>query len=185
MDNLRDGGIGESVAMPSVSNGENGIYSRETASPNRVSSDTKSNLGGVSSAAESFNATSLPENMSPNNFPANPDLPSPNEIESSEIFGEAIADFPGVTETKSLAEDGSTEGKIDKKKILAFDGDLIDRESQKQVEKIIREHSDDPYELDNLRNQMMADGLRDNYGRIFGNDNYKEDTSQEDLGVIK
>ena len=125
-----------------------------------VSENTKGDLGEIAKIAEGLGS---PE--TPRTFRAETDENTP----TIEMMGEAVADFPGETELRPLADDGSTERKIDKKKILTFDGDIIDKESQKEVEKAIKEYANDPFELDNLRNQMMADGLRDNYGRIFGN----------------
>ena len=90
--------------------------------------------------------------------------------EKEELTGKEIVDFPEVTAQKSLATDGTTEGKIDKQKIWTFDGEIIDKESVKYIEEKVEEYKNDPFELDNIKNKMMTEGLRDNYGRIFGDD---------------
>lgn len=129
------------------------------------SKETKASLGGITGTAELLETSkSTPEFPDILNTLENPPeiLPDNLELPPDTLPAEPF---------RPLAVDGSTEGKIDKSKILSFDGDIIDKDSQKQVEKVIRENADNPFELDNLRNQMMADGLRDNYGRIFGNSN--------------
>ncbi|MBQ3352637.1 hypothetical protein IJG91_03220 [Candidatus Saccharibacteria bacterium] len=183
MDNLGTGGN-------RVDMGEKGpgIFGGNTEKPQELvkekldlSGKAKTELG--SKAAEMFGIPEAPKAFESSNMPEG--LKMPEGLGDSE----QITDFPEMTpgmtppeidtEYKPLAEDGSIEGKIDKDKILTFGGDLIDKESQKQVRKVISKYKNDPFELDNKRNEMMADGLRDNYGRIFGNNNEADDAAPE------
>lgn len=148
-----------------------------------LSGEAKTGLGGT--ATEMLSLPDSPEITPPEIAPPEmmPSEMTPPEMTPPEMVPSEINMLQGVepldTEYRPLAEDGSTEGKIDKDKILTFGGDLIDKESQKQVEKALSKYKNDPFELDNIRNEMMADGLRDNYGRIFGNDNSADDAPEK------
>lgn len=72
-----------------------------------------------------------------------------------------------TTESRPLAADGTTEGKIGRLAVQ-LSGEMLDEASAKEVKDKIVELKDDPYELQNYRDEAMVDFLRDNFGRIFG-----------------
>ena len=170
MDNLGTGGN-------RVDMGEKGpgVFEAPAQEKLDLSGEAKTELG--SKAAEMFGTPEVPKAFEGLNMPEG--LESPEKMPDFPEMTPGMAPPEMDTEYKPLAEDGSTEGKIDKDKILTFGGDLIDKESQKQVRKVISKYKNDPFELDNKRNEMMANGLRDNYGRIFGNNNEADDVSPE------
>ena len=104
------------------------------------------------------------------------------EAEVKRSFGEVsmkipeVGEMPGgepAIEVKPLVADGSTEGKLGRIAV-SLTGDVMDKESEKQVHEKISELKKNPYELSNYRDEEMADSLRDNFGRIFGNDDIGE-----------
>lgn len=84
-----------------------------------------------------------------------------------------IMDFSEMAEMtpemKPLAADGSTEKAMGK---IAVDlmGDVIDKATEKEIAGKISELKKDPYGLANYRDTEMTESLRNNFGRIFGND---------------
>ncbi len=200
MDNLGTGGNRGNMdgKSPEVFDGEERkIEDSQSREKLDLSGEAKTELGGI--VTEMFGTPEVPKDFEASegsmNYESSDSTKDMEEVSNTE----SIPDFPEMTppemvppeinalqgarmldtEYKPLAEDGSTEGKIDKDKILTFGGDLIDKESQKQVEKALSKYKNDPFELDNIRNEMMADGLRDNYGRIFGNDNSADDAPEK------
>ena len=81
---------------------------------------------------------------------------------------QAIENSP-IERFKSLASDGSTEKKF-KKLFAIFDGDTINKNLKAKIDGEINKHENNPFELDNVRNQEMAEFLRSEYGRIFADD---------------
>lgn len=177
MDNLGTGGnrVDMGEKGPVVFDGNTEKVQELSREKLDLSGEAKTELG--SKAAEMFGTPEVPKAFEGLNMPEG--LESPEKMPDFPEMTPGMAPPEMDTEYKPLAEDGSTEGKIDKDKILTFGGDLIDKESQKQVKKIISKYKNDPFELDNKRNEMMADGLRDNYGRIFGNNNDADDVAPE------
>ncbi|MBQ3309654.1 hypothetical protein IJG78_03190 [Candidatus Saccharibacteria bacterium] len=164
MDNSKVGGTGDMAKSPEIFGSPESFEGAFEAGDGRREVRTNE-LGERARVATEMLATPdttlLQEAAEIRNWEPNDEMMlSPTEIE----------DFPGITESRPLASDGSTEGKIDSKKIISFDGEVMDKDSVKEVEKAVKAQENDPFELDNIRNQMMVDGLRDNYGRIFGDD---------------
>lgn len=81
-------------------------------------------------------------------------------------------------EQRTLAEDGSTEGKIGKLAVK-LSGDLMSEEDAKEVEKAIAEKGADLNSLDTYRNEKMVHSLLGTFGRIFGNDDVGEIQAEE------
>ncbi|MBR2864503.1 hypothetical protein IKE88_03090 [Candidatus Saccharibacteria bacterium] len=61
---------------------------------------------------------------------------------------------------------------IDKKdeqiKALSLTGEMIDKETEKELKKKIDEYKKSPYELENYRDEAMAKSLKSSFGRIYG-----------------
>ncbi len=103
---------------------------------------------------------------------------STGEIDSQtpEIDYDKIAEkMPTRMESRSLALDGSTEGK---QITLSLTGEVIDKRSERELRNKISDLKKKPYELSNYRDEAMADSLRGSFGRIFGNDNTNEVSEQ-------
>ena len=96
-------------------------------------------------------------------FNANPNLMNAKEAPN---IGMENQDALGM---KPLAMDGSTEGKLGKL-ALRLSGEELDEASAKEVRGKISELKDKPYELQNYRDEVMVEFLRDSFGRIFGDD---------------
>lgn len=203
--NTTPGAISERgiFSNPNVTPEQNLLDLDATPENQRISS---TNLGEMTKIAAEFGAPRTPEveafpdfsqsnpeslspapEMSPGIAPAMPPGISPELLQSNPELSQPNPELNhnSTPDVRPLAEGGSTEGKIDKKKILSFDGDVMDKDSQKQIEQVIKDNASNPFQLDNERNQMMVDGLRDNYGRIFGSDTYEDGASDtpDTLGV--
>lgn len=81
-------------------------------------------------------------------------------------------------ELKPLAADGTTEGKMGKLAVSLM-GDKIDEKSLEELAKQVDELSNNPYQLDNFKNRVLSDSIRDSYGRMIGNDDNGEIQAEE------
>lgn len=105
-------------------------------------------------------------------------LPAPETGQEIAFSGVDMATgMREVQESRPLAMDGSTEGKLGK---IAVDlsGGVIDKNTYKELEKSLDEFKSETgnktgYNLNGLsnrRDKLMAESLRESFGRIFGND---------------
>lgn len=99
----------------------------------------------------------------------------------------SVPEMPGLNteanvsttpEMRPLSADGSTEGKLGKLAVQ-LSGEVLDEASAKEVEHKIAELKDNPYELQNYRDEAMVESLRDSFGRIFGDNSYEGGSSDE------
>lgn len=85
---------------------------------------------------------------------------------------------PQAIEMQPLSIDGSTEEKRQKMS-LGIDGEIIDKGSEKKLREVITQLSKKPFELNNYRDEAMAESLLSNFGRMFGNDDIGEIQAEE------
>ena len=107
--------------------------------------------------------------------PAMPEMP-PSTPEMIMNNPEMITSQPAIFQPLSV--DGSTEGKR-QKTTLELSGEIIDKKSEKHLRDAISDLGKKPYELANYRDEAMAESLRSNFGRIFGNDDIGEIQAEE------
>lgn len=91
----------------------------------------------------------------------------PEVFGTPESFEQALGE--NTSEMKPLAADGSTERKMGSL-ALKLSGEELDEASEKEMKQKITELKDNPYELQNYRDEAMTEFLRGSFGRIFGDD---------------
>ena len=96
------------------------------------------------------------------------------EAPAAELGGSQVVE----EELKPLAADGTTEGKMGRLAVSLM-GDKIDEKSLAELARQVDELSDDPYKLDNFKNRVLSDSVRDSYGRMIGNDDIGEIQAEE------
>ena len=160
----------------------NGIFSAPEALANQVPSvgrpEVQSVNTGFSYETTPFEAGPTQAATEAMNAPMQPTMPEmpPSTPEMIMNNPEMITSQPAIFQPLSV--DGSTEGKH-QKTTLELSGEIIDKKSEKHLRDAISDLGKKPYELANYRDEAMAESLRSNFGRIFGNDDIGEIQAEE------